>query len=256
MVGIEVFTQHFKDFHESYIVIGGVACEDHFDEEGLDFRATKDIDLVLVVEVLNNDFIAKFWEFIELGKYEMKQVGEIERKYYRFIKPQSERYPMQIELFSRKPDIIQETEGMELTPIPADEELSSLSAILMDDEYYHFTIDNSKKGVAFHRADDLALICLKAKAFLDLSEKKDAGERVDARDVKKHRNDVFRLAATLKIEETIELPGGIKKDLKRFVNLMYDTSPDIKSIMKIMGIISVTADDLVNQIVKVFRLEN
>ena len=35
MVGIEVFTQHFKDFHESYIVIGGVACEDHFDEEGL-----------------------------------------------------------------------------------------------------------------------------------------------------------------------------------------------------------------------------
>ena len=50
MVGIEVFTQHFKDFHESYIVIGGVACEDHFDEEGLDFRATKDIDLVLVVE--------------------------------------------------------------------------------------------------------------------------------------------------------------------------------------------------------------
>ena len=127
---------------------------------------------------------------------------------------------------------------MELTPILADEELSSLSAILMDDGYYHFTIDNSKKGVAFHPADDLALICLKAKAFLDLSEKKDAGERVDARDVKKQSNDVFRLAATLKIEETIELPGGIKKDLKRFVNLMYDTSPDIKSIMKIMGIIS------------------
>ena len=87
MVGIEVFTQHFKDFHENYIVIGGVACEDHFNEEGLDFRATKDIDLVLVVEAVNNDFIAKFWEFIELGKYEMKQVGEIERKYYRFIKP-------------------------------------------------------------------------------------------------------------------------------------------------------------------------
>ena len=37
---------------------------------------------------------------------------------------------------------------------------------------------------------------------------------------------------------------------------MYDTSPDIKSIMKIMGIISVSTDDLVNQIVKVFRLEN
>ena len=35
MVGIEVFTQHFKDFHESYIVIGGVACEDHFMKKDL-----------------------------------------------------------------------------------------------------------------------------------------------------------------------------------------------------------------------------
>ena len=97
---------------------------------------------------------------------------------------------------------------------------------------------------------------MKAKAFLDLSEKKKAGEKVDAKDVKKHRNDVFRLAATLKMEETIELPEGIKEDLRRFVKLMHETSPDVKSILKIMGIISVTADDLVNQIVKVFRLEN
>ncbi len=163
---------------------------------------------------------------------------------------------MQIELFSRKPDIFFEIEGMELTPIPADEELSSLSAILMDDEYYQFTITNSTKGTAFHRADDLALICLKAKAFLDLSEKKEAGGKVDAKDVKKHKNDVFRLAATLKMEERIELTEVIKEDLRRFVKLMREATPDIKSILKIMGIISVSAEDLLYQIEKVFMLEN
>ena len=256
MVGIDIFSEHFKDFYESYIVIGGVACEDHFSAEGLDFRVTKDIDLVLVIEAVNNDYIARFWEFIEMGEYKLKQVGEIKRKYYRFINPQNEKFPMQIELFSRKPDIFFEIEGMELTPIPADEELSSLSAILMDDEYYQFTITNSTKGTAFHRADDLALICLKAKAFLDLSEKKEAGGKVDAKDVKKHKNDVFRLAATLKMEERIELTEVIKEDLRRFVKLMREATPDIKSILKIMGIISVSAEDLLYQIEKVFMLEN
>lgn len=50
---------------------------------------------------------------------------------------------------------------------------------------------------------------------------------------------MFRLAATLKMEERLELSEGIKDDLERFVKLMYETSPDIKSILKIMGIISV-----------------
>ena len=256
MVGIDIFREHFKDFYDSYIVIGGVACEDHFSDEGLKFRATTDIDLVLVVEALRSDFIAHFWEFIKQGKYEDNQVEESERKYYRFIKPQTEGFPMQIELFSRKPDVIQGTDEMDLTPIPAEEELSSLSAILMDDEYYQFTIENSEKGTAFHRADDLALICLKAKAFLDLSERNEAGEKVDSRDIRKHRNDVFRLAATLKEDDRIELPEGIKENLTRFVDLLYETSPDIRSLMKSMGITAVNAEDLLDQIRKIFGLEN
>jgi hypothetical protein len=58
------------------------------------------------------------------------------------------------------------------------------------------------------------------------------------------------------MEERIELPEVIKEDLRGFVKLMYETSPDIKSILKIMGIISVSAEDLLYQIEKVFMLEN
>ena len=87
MVGIDIFREHFKDFYDSYIVIGGVACEDHFSDEGLKFRATKDIDLVLVVEALRSDFIAHFWEFIKQGKYEDNQVEESERKFLSPICP-------------------------------------------------------------------------------------------------------------------------------------------------------------------------
>ena len=254
MVGIEVFREHFKYFHDCYIVIGGVACEDHFEQVGVEFRATKDIDLILVVEALSNEFIAHFWKFIKQGKYEQKQVGEGQRQFYRFIDPQNENFPMQVEIFSRMPDVITRIEGMELTPIPADEELSSLSAILMDDEYYEFTIDNSNKGTTIHRADDLALICLKAKAFLNLSIKKEEGKKVDSKNIKKHKNDVFRLAATLRDEDKIELPEGIKKDLTEFVGLMTETSPEVRAIMKNMGITAVSAQDLLEQIKKNFNL--
>jgi hypothetical protein len=43
-----------------------------------------------------------------------------------------------LELFSRLPDALDHAEGSELTPVPVDDEVSSLSAILMDDDYYAF----------------------------------------------------------------------------------------------------------------------
>ena len=42
-----------------------------------------------------------------------------------------------IELFSRKPDAILLNEPAHLTPIPVEADLSSLSAILLSDDYYN-----------------------------------------------------------------------------------------------------------------------
>ena len=38
------------------------------------------------------------------------------------------------------------------------------------------------------------LLLFKAKAFLDLSARKANGEHVDSRDIKKHKNDILRIA--------------------------------------------------------------
>lgn len=40
------------------------------DEVGLDFRATKDLDIVLVIEALDSAFTERFWAFVEEGGYE------------------------------------------------------------------------------------------------------------------------------------------------------------------------------------------
>lgn len=49
VTGIESFREWFKEFEDQYVIIGGTACDILMTEEGLDFRATKDIDLVLIV---------------------------------------------------------------------------------------------------------------------------------------------------------------------------------------------------------------
>ena len=38
-------------------------------EEGLDFPATKDIDLVLIIEAVDGNFGKKFWEYVKQAGY-------------------------------------------------------------------------------------------------------------------------------------------------------------------------------------------
>jgi hypothetical protein len=94
-------------------------------------------------EALSDEFVNHFWQFINDGEYTISQVGD-KKQFYRFIKPQAEGFPKMIELFCRKPDLIKEVEGMHLTDIPTGEEVSSLSAILLDDEYYQFALTNTQ----------------------------------------------------------------------------------------------------------------
>lgn len=132
--------------------------------------------------------------FINDGDYERKEKSEDERKYYRFIKPKTKDFPLQIELFSKIPDLMDLEGEPHLTPILVDDDLSSLSAILMDDEYYKFTINNSIREAGAHFAGTEALICLKARAFLDLTLRKSGGKDIDGRKIRKHKTDIFRLA--------------------------------------------------------------
>ncbi|HYX07351.1 MAG TPA: hypothetical protein VE912_11515 [Bacteroidales bacterium] len=252
MIGLKKFTESFKNFTDSYIVIGGAACEDYFEREGISFRVTKDIDMILVVEAVDDEFIAYFWDFIKEGNYERNEQSE-ERQYYRFINPVKKDFPVQLELFSRTPDIITLDDDIRFTIIPTDEDLSSLSAILMDDDYYRFTLDNCTTEGALKRATELALVCLKAKAFLDLSQRKDEGQRIDSKTIKKHRSDVFRLAATLTGEDQIELPESIQKDMDAFVRIMETNPPQTKDFLKAMGITMVSTEQLIDQLKSSFK---
>ena len=252
--GLEIFRSFFKEFVDNYILIGGAACDDHMNEAGLTFRATKDLDIILIVEALNAEFVEYFWEFVRAGAYEEIQKSEGKRKYYRFLKPANDEYPFQLELFARNPDLLDLADGTHLTPIPVEEDLSSLSAILMDGDYYGLTIKNSEVVGNLHRATVKTLICLKGRAFLDLKTRKEKGEKIDKNDIRKHKNDVIRLAALLTEDDSLKLPDSIGKDMRQFMKALEDEPPDFRAIAKTIGLTVLDQESIINQINKTFLL--
>ncbi|WP_157467398.1 hypothetical protein [Edaphobacter aggregans] len=214
---MDKFQEHFSQHRNSFALIGGVACHEWLASQGLPFRATKDLDVVLIIEALDQTFVDHFWQFIEAGQYEVREKAEGERELYRFYRPKDDAYPAMIEIFCRQPRNIQLGEGQNIVPIAAGEDEASLSAILLDAEYYQLIVDHRERDANPPYITPTALIPLKARAWLDLTRRKNKGEKVDSKDIDKHRTDVFRLAATLPGEPGPDIGASVSSDLKEFL---------------------------------------
>ena len=139
-------------------------------------------------------------------------------EFYRFHRPTDPSFPFMIELFSRRPGNLDLPEDAILTPIPVDEEIVSLSAILLDEGYFEAAQTAKRQIDGITIIGETLLIPFKARAFLDLTARLEAGGNVDRKDIKKHRNDVFRLAQLLPLDASVDLPEPVRRDLRTFVD--------------------------------------
>jgi hypothetical protein len=230
--GLDLFREHFAALSEQFVLIGGTAATLAMAEVGLEFRATKDLDIVLHIEALSPNFGTAFWNFVERGDYEIRQASDTGKPVlYRFQKPADSGFPAMLELFCRSPDGLQLAEGAHLTPIPFGEAVASLSAILLDDEYYSFIVDGRRNedGLPWIGAEQL--IPLKARAWLDLNARRAEGHHVDVRDIRKHANDVIRLSQLLASDSRIPIATRIAEDLRGFLGAVaMDGSYDPKAM--------------------------
>lgn len=218
VAGMESFRKKFKDYTDCYTVIGGAACDILMSNADFEFRATKDIDMILILEDRHKEFVAKFWEYIKEGKYRCGWKNNDDMHFYRFTEPEAG-YPVQIELFSRMPEYqLQEQEG--IIPIHIDEDVSSLSAILLNDDYYEFMMSGRKVINDIGVLDAEHIIPFKMCAWLDLRRRKADGEHVNERDLKKHKNDVFRLLQIVPLGIKIESSGLVKKNIIQFLEVV------------------------------------
>ena len=184
--------------------------------------------MVLIVEALTPEFGEKFWKFIVDGKYRNKATNGGKPQFYRFDKPEDNSYPKMVELFCRNNFELREMTG--ITPIHIDDTVSSLSAILLNDDYYRVLLDGKVVvgGLSVLRPE--YLILFKAKAYLDLKQRKDNGESVDSNDIKKHKKDVLKIAVELMLEKITNLPDAVKEDIDLFIRSLEDDPFDDNSL--------------------------
>jgi hypothetical protein len=119
-------------------------------------------------------------------------------------------------------------------PVHISDDLSSLSAILLNDEYYEFL----KSGLVLINGIQVLnythIIPFKAKAWLDLKMRKENGESIDSKKIEKHKRDVFRLSQLVTGNDHIELSDEILADMTNFISKMENETIDLKNL-KIRG---------------------
>lgn len=243
--GLDTFCKYFAAYADQYVLIGGAACDIMFESNGSNFRTTRDLDMVLIVEALTPEFGEKFWKFIVAGNYRNKATSGGKPQFYRFDKPENDSFPKMIELFCRSDFELKRAEG--ITPIHIDEGISSLSAILLDEDYYRTLLDGKvvKNGLSVLRPE--YIILFKAKAYLDLKMRKEIGESVDSNNIRKHKKDILRIAAEIMLEKVAGLPSSVKADIHKFIDSLKEEPWDQNSL-KMYGLKNADVVVLLRQI--------
>jgi hypothetical protein len=241
--GLEHFSNFFKEYEDSYVIIGGGAASAYLDDAGLEFRTTKDIDMVLFTNK-SKGLNKKISEYISLGKFEMKERTDDTPRYYRFSKPEDKDFPEIVEIFAKVNSEIELKEGQYIGPIQNDGE-AQLSAILLDEEYFNLIKENSIKSYnGYSIINPYANICLKARAYRELQECYE-----DSKKVRKHLKDVLRLTQALE-EKVFPLSGRPKEDFETIYTALGELSR--KEVKQVVGDI-ITKDDALDILNKCFR---
>ena len=247
--GLDIFRDYFSAFNEQYVIIGGAACDILFDISDSSFRATKDIDMVLIVEALTPEFGRRFWDFIIAGGYENKTKSSGVPQFYRFDKPKAPGFPFMIELFSRS-DSVFDRNSFDFRPLHLGEEVSSLSAILLNADYYQLLLIGRDTISGLSILPITYLILFKAKAWLDLTERKALGQRIAEREIRKHKNDVARLAVLLTGRESIVVPTSIFDDMAKFIEAFEKEPLNLKAL----NIPGVTGGDIMGLLKSIYHI--
>lgn len=257
VVGLDRFAEHFRDYADRYVLIGGVATHLALEAAGIAFRPTKDLDIVLLAEALDPDFVAHFWLFVRLGGYGDQQYANgpsgssKRRSLYRFQKPADPTFPAMLELFSRLPDAMPAPVGGNAVRLAVGDDASSLSAILMDDDYYALIAANRVVRGDLPVLAEAALIVLKARAWLDLTERKANGDPVDSKTIRKHAMDILRLVQLLTPATRFNLTDRQRVDLGLY---LVQVAPTLKEVEALPGLGSLRVADSLTALAAVYGI--
>lgn len=120
-------------------------------------------------------------------------------------------------MFSRRADFELD---FRIIPVHIDDDVSSLSVIALDEDFYAFMKEGRRV------VDDISIlgaeyiIPFKMYAWLNNTDLKKRGEEVNSDDIKKHKNDVFRLLPLINPDVKIQTGGNVRGTVLSFIEKM------------------------------------
>lgn len=84
---------------------------------------------------------------------------------------------------------------------------------------------------------------------MDLTDRKANGESVDSKNIRKHKNDVFRLTELIDPELQIQVPAGVYKDIQTFCDRMKDEDVNVKQL----GLVGKTKEEILEELEAMYR---
>lgn len=250
--GIDVFRDRLAAFRESFIVIGGTACDLNLQSYG-GFRRTRDIDMIVVTESVDAEFANALHAFLKEGGYECYISRDRKPHYYRFVSPKNPAFPLQIEMLSHS--LLPERSDRPFTPISLDEGIRSLSAIVLDPDYYEYAKSHRDYSLGVPCLTAEALVVFKCAAYLNLlADRERNSASVRSEDLNKHRNDVFRLLGSMPEDSHFELPAPIRRRTAEFAGIFGTDSEDWDAIRASVGALALTPEAYAERLTRFFGL--
>jgi hypothetical protein len=212
--GLDRFIREFSVYKDAFVIIGGLASTLNMSIFNLEFRVTKDYDLVVLVKDGNESFFYALRAFLRDGGYSYGKKGN----YYRFTNPKDSSYPFMIEILSRVDLELSRSNPIHKFRIKINEDVFSLSAIMLDEDIYKLVLYRQLEIMGLHIVDPYALIAMKVRAWRDLTEKKNKGENINSDEINKHRKDVIRLSQIIDDTQIIDLGQQLKEDILYYLD--------------------------------------
>ena len=85
---------------------------------------------------------------------------------------------------------------------------------------------------------------------MKLTDRQEAGEHVDNKNIKKHKNDVFLLTELIDPTVKIATPSGVYDDMQKFVDRMKNETVDVKQL----GLVGRTKEQILQEVKELYVL--
>ena len=170
---------------------------------------------MVLAEAFDRSYFERFVSFIRTGGYGHRtKSGRYEL--YRFERPTNKEFPPKIELLSRRSDAL---EGIDtaLGRFRTTDDNYSLSAILLDDDYYQLLEGGTEVIDGLPVLGLRHLPVFKMHAWANLMGDRAAGRTVHSDEINKHRSDVCKLCSLFRPGEKVELPNSVRDEVAYFV---------------------------------------